>query len=39
VAVVGIGITKFGRASDITLHELAFEAGREALKDANVLRI
>jgi len=31
VAIVGIGITKFGRASDRTLQELAFEAGREAL--------
>ncbi|MDJ0274313.1 MAG: thiolase domain-containing protein [Nitrososphaerota archaeon] len=36
VAVVGIGITRFGRASDRTLQELAFEAGREALRDAGV---
>jgi acetyl-CoA C-acetyltransferase len=36
VAIVGIGITKFGKASDRTLQELAFEAGREALRDANV---
>ncbi|MEN3047705.1 MAG: thiolase domain-containing protein [Candidatus Caldarchaeales archaeon] len=36
VAVVGIGITRFGRRSDASLSELAFEAGREAIKDAGI---
>ncbi|MCS7095300.1 MAG: thiolase domain-containing protein [Thaumarchaeota archaeon] len=36
VAIVGIGLTAFGRRSDASLSELAFEAGREALRDAGV---
>jgi len=34
VGIVGIGHTKFGRRSDATVQELAFEAYREALADA-----
>ena len=36
VAVVGVGITRFGRRSDTTLQELASEAGRMALSDAGL---
>jgi len=36
VGVVGIGHTVFGRRSDATVQELAFEAYREALADGNV---
>lgn len=36
VAIVGVGITRFGRRSDKSLQELAFEAGRAALRDAGL---
>ncbi len=36
VGVVGIGHTVFGRRSDATVQELAFEAYRDALADADV---
>ena len=36
VGIVGIGHTKFGRRSDATVQELAFEAYREALADAEL---
>jgi acetyl-CoA C-acetyltransferase len=38
VGIVGIGHGKFGRRSDATVHELAFEAFREALNDAGISR-
>jgi len=36
VGVVGIGHGKFGRRSDATVQELAFEAYRDALQDAGI---
>ncbi|MCS7117411.1 MAG: thiolase domain-containing protein [Thaumarchaeota archaeon] len=36
VAIVGIGLTPFGKRSDASISELAFEAGREAIRDAGV---
>ncbi len=36
VGVIGIGHGKFGRRSDATVQELAFEAFRAALKDAKI---
>ena len=36
VAVVGIGHGRFGQRSDATVQELAFEAYRDALKDAGI---
>ncbi|MCS7139247.1 MAG: thiolase domain-containing protein [Candidatus Nezhaarchaeota archaeon] len=36
VAVIGVGHSKFGRRSDATYCELAFEAVKEALEDAGV---
>jgi len=36
VAVVGIGHTKFGKRSDVTIRELAFEAIKEALEDSGL---
>ncbi len=36
VGIIGIGHTVFGRRSDATVQELAFEAWREALQDAQV---
>jgi len=36
VGIVGIGHTAFGRRSDATVQELAFEAYREALADGDV---
>jgi acetyl-CoA C-acetyltransferase len=36
VAVVGIGHSKFGRRSDVTIGELAFESIRDAINDAGV---
>ena len=36
VAIVGIGHGKFGRRSDASLRELAFEAVKECLNDAGV---
>jgi acetyl-CoA C-acetyltransferase len=38
VGIVGIGHTAFGRRSDATVQELAFEAFREALADAGMTR-
>lgn len=38
VAVVGIGHSKFGRRSDVTIGELAFESIRDAINDAGVDR-
>ena len=38
VAVVGIGHSKFGRRSDVSVAELAFESIREAVEDAGVDR-
>jgi acetyl-CoA C-acetyltransferase len=36
VAVIGVGNSKFGDRLDVTLQELAFEAVKEALEDANL---
>ena len=36
VGIIGVGHGKFGRRSDATVQELAFEAFREALQDAQV---
>lgn len=36
VGIVGIGHTKFGRRSDASVQELAYEAYREALADADL---
>ena len=36
VAVLGVGNSKFGDRSDVTIQELAFEAVREALEDASL---
>ncbi|MBI2922339.1 MAG: thiolase domain-containing protein [Planctomycetes bacterium] len=38
IAVLGIGHGKFGRRSDATVQELAFEAFRDALQDAGLER-
>ena len=34
VAVIGIGHSRFGVRSDATIQEIAFEAVKDALKDA-----
>src|SRR5215467_9149094 len=36
VAIIGVGHSKFGKRNDASLRELAFEAYREALDDANI---
>ncbi|MDW7978779.1 MAG: thiolase domain-containing protein [Candidatus Caldarchaeum sp.] len=36
VAVVGVGQSKFGRVSDMTLPELAWQAVKQALQDAGI---
>ena len=36
VAIVGVGISKFGNRNGVSLRELAFEAFREALVDAEI---
>ena len=36
VAVIGVGNSKFGDRTDVTLQELAFEAVKEALEDAKM---
>jgi acetyl-CoA acetyltransferase len=36
IAVIGIGITKFGEFPHLSLEDLGFEAAKEALKDAGV---
>lgn len=36
VAIVGVGLSKFGRSSDMNLKELAFTAVREAIRDAGI---
>jgi len=38
VAVVGVGQTKFGRRPDASIREIAFEAFKEALDDAEIMR-
>ena len=38
VGVIGVGHGKFGRRSDATVQELAFEAFRDALQDAQIDR-
>ena len=38
VGIIGIGHGTFGRRSDATVQELAFEAFREALTDAGITR-
>jgi acetyl-CoA C-acetyltransferase len=38
VGVIGVGHGRFGRRSDATVQELAFEAFREALQDARIDR-
>ena len=38
VGVIGIGHGRFGRRSDATVQELAFEAFRAALEDAGIDR-
>jgi acetyl-CoA C-acetyltransferase len=36
VAIVGVGISKFGNRQDVSLPELAWEAVKEAFDDARV---
>ncbi len=36
VGIIGVGCSKFGRRDDVTIQELAYEAVKEALDDANV---
>ena len=36
VAIIGVGQSKFGKRSDASLRELAFEAYRQALEDADI---
>ena len=36
VAVIGVGHSRFGVRSDVTIQELAFEAVKDAFKDANI---
>ena len=36
VAVIGVGHSKFGVRSDVTIQELAFEAVKDAFKDAGI---
>ena len=36
VAVIGVGNSKFGKRDDVTIRELAWEAIKEALEDANL---
>ena len=36
VAVIGVGHSRFGVRSDVTIQELAFEAVKDALKDAEI---
>jgi len=38
VAIVGVGQTKFDRRSDASIKEIAFEAFKEAIKDAGITR-
>ncbi len=38
VGIIGIGHGRFGRRSDASVHELAFEAFRDALRDAGIDR-
>ncbi|KPV65333.1 MAG: acetyl-CoA acetyltransferase [Candidatus Bathyarchaeota archaeon BA1] len=38
VAIVGVGQTKFGRRNDASIREIAFEAFKEALEDAEIMR-
>jgi len=38
VAIVGVGQTKFGRRPDASIREIAFEAFKEALEDAGIMR-
>ena len=38
VGIVGLGHGVFGRRSDATVQELAFEAFREAVQDAGITR-
>jgi len=38
VAIVGVGQTKFDRRSDASIREIAFEAFKEAVEDAGIMR-
>ena len=38
VAIVGVGQTKFGRRTDASIKEIAYEAFKEAIEDAGVMR-
>jgi len=38
VAIVGVGQTKFGKRSDASIREIAFEASKEAVEDAGIMR-
>jgi len=38
VAIVGVGQTKFDRRSDASIREIAFEAFKEAVEDASIMR-
>jgi len=38
VAIVGVGQTKFDRRPDASIREIAFEAFKEALEDAEIMR-
>ncbi len=38
VAIVGVGQTKFGRRTDASIKEIAFEGFKEAVEDAGIMR-
>jgi len=38
VAIVGVGQTRFGRRPDASIREIAFEAFKEAVEDASLMR-
>ncbi len=38
VAIIGVGQTKFGKRSDASIREIAFEAFKEAVEDAGIMR-
>jgi acetyl-CoA C-acetyltransferase len=38
VAIVGVGQTRFGRRPDASIKEIAFEAFKEAIEDAGIMR-
>jgi acetyl-CoA C-acetyltransferase len=38
VAIIGVGQTKFGKRSDASIREIAFEAFKEAVEDAGIMK-